>query len=114
MSDQGPVLELRLALTVDDYDQAFAFWHTAMGLPVSHSWGEGNGRGAVLMAGKATIELLAPEAAAGVDRAEIGRSSRVPIRVALEVADSRAAAERTGGSRRRNAWHGRRHAMGPS
>lgn len=94
MSDQGPVFELRLALAVDDYDKAFAFWHEALGLPVSYSWGEGDGRGSVLMAGKATVELLAPAAAAGADQAEIGQSSRVPIRVALEVADSGAAADR--------------------
>jgi len=94
MSDEGPVFELRLALTVDDFDKAFAFWREALGLPVSHAWGKGDARGAVLTAGRATVELLACEAAAGVDRVEIGRTSRVPIRVALEVADSSAAAEK--------------------
>jgi len=52
ISDQGPVFELRVALTVDDFDNAFAFWDEALGLPVSHAWDEGDARGAVLMAGK--------------------------------------------------------------
>src|SRR3954452_804981 len=94
MSNQGPVLELRLTLAVDDYDKAFAFWHEALGLPLSHSWGQGNARGAVLSPGKATVELLAPEAAAAVDRVEVGRSQRAPVRLALEVADSAATAEK--------------------
>ena len=94
MSEQGPVFELRLALTVDDYDKAFTFWHGALGLPIAESWGEGEGRGAVLAAGKATIELLAPDAAANADRVEIGRQLNQPIRLALEVGDSAAVADR--------------------
>ena len=92
MSQQSPVFELRLALTVEDYDKALAFWHERLGLPLSQSWGEGKGRGAVLAAGKATIELLAPNAAAEADRVEVGRPLNQPIRLALEVADSGAAA----------------------
>ena len=94
MSEQGPVFELRLALTVDDYDKAFTFWHDALGLPIAESWGEGEGRGAVLAAGKATIELLAPDAAADADRVEIGRQLNQPIRFALKVADAAAVADR--------------------
>src|SRR5438105_15565381 len=94
MSDQGPVFELRLALSIDDYDKAFAFWHDALGLPLSHSWGEGEARGAVLMAGKATVELLATGAAAAADQVEVGHRMGVPVRLALEVADSRAVANR--------------------
>lgn len=94
MADQGPVFELRLALTVDDFDKAFTFWRDALGLPVSHAWGEADARGAVLTAGKATVELLAAGAAAAADQIEIGRIARVPVRLALEVADSGATADR--------------------
>ena len=68
MSDESPVLEVRVALTVDDYDKAFAFWHEALGLPVSHAFGEGDARGVVLDAGRATIEILSAA------QAEVGRS----------------------------------------
>ena len=94
MSEQGPVFELCLALTVDDYDKALAFRHDALGLPVAQSWGEEERRGAVLAAGKATIELLAPDAAADADRVEIGRQLNQPIRFALKVADAAAVADR--------------------
>src|SRR4051812_13348914 len=94
MSDENPVFELRLALTVDDYEKAIAFWHDALGLPVSRAWGEGDGRGAVLAAGRATVEILSSAAAEAVDRIEVGRTMHAPLRVALEVADSAAVAER--------------------
>jgi catechol 2,3-dioxygenase-like lactoylglutathione lyase family enzyme len=94
MSDQSPVFELRVALTVDDYDQAFAFWHEALGLPVSASWGEGDGRGAVLAAGRARIEILSTAQGESVDRIEVGRKVGAPIRLALEVADSAGVANR--------------------
>jgi lactoylglutathione lyase len=88
MSDNSPVFEVRVALTVDDYDKAFAFWHEALGLPVSHAFGEGDARGVVLDAGRATIEILSAGQAEAVDRIEVGRSMRAPLRLALEVADS--------------------------
>lgn len=95
MPESGPVFELRLALTVEDLDGALAFWRDALGLPLSHSWGEGDGRGAVLNASaRATIELLTPAETEKVDRAETGRPAGAPIRLALEVADSGSLAAR--------------------
>jgi len=94
MSDESPVFELRLALTVEDYDKAFAFWHEALGLPVSHAFGDGDARGVVLDAGRATIEILSKAQAESVDLIEVGRSMRAPLRLALEVADSAGAAVR--------------------
>ena len=63
MPENGPVFELRLALTVEDLDTALAFWRDALGLPLSHSWGEGDCRGAVAVADPAG--LAARLAAAG-------------------------------------------------
>jgi len=95
MPENGPVFELRLALTVEDLDTALAFWRDALGLPLSHSWGEGDGRGAVLNASaKATIELLTPAEAEKVDRAEVGHPARAAVRLALAVADSAGLAAR--------------------
>lgn len=93
MPSESPVLELRLALTVDDYDKAVAFWHDALGLPVDHAFGEGDERGVVLDAGKATIEILSRRQAELVDQIEVGRNVGAPVRLALEVADSVAAAD---------------------
>jgi lactoylglutathione lyase len=85
---QSPVRELRLALTVADYDEAVAFYRDVLGLPVTESWDGPDGSGVVLDAGRATLELLSVTQAELVDRVEVGSRVAGPVRVALEVADS--------------------------
>lgn len=91
---EGAVSELRLALTVDDFDAALAFYREALGLPELAAWEAPDGRVAILAAGRATLELLDTGQAAKVDEIEVGRRTAGPIRIALEVADSAALAER--------------------
>jgi guanine deaminase len=89
-----PVSELRLAVTVSDFDGAIAFYRDAFGMPQLEGWATPQGRGAVLDAGRATLELLDDAQAELVDSIEVGRRVAGPIRVALEVADSAATAQR--------------------
>jgi catechol 2,3-dioxygenase-like lactoylglutathione lyase family enzyme len=89
----SPVHELRLALTVDDYDRALAFYRDAFGLPVLEEWSGKRGSGAVLGAGRATLELLSTAQADLVDEVEVGRRVAGPVRIALEVDDSANTAE---------------------
>jgi lactoylglutathione lyase len=89
MSSDSPVRELRVALTVDDYEQALAFYRDALGLPVLDDWGNG----AVLDAGRATLEVLSRQAAEHADEVEVGQRVAASVRVALEVGDSAATAE---------------------
>jgi lactoylglutathione lyase len=91
---ESPVRELRLALTVTDYDQAVAFYRDRLGLPVLESFEGPEGAGAVLDAGRATLELLSVRQAELVDRVEVGSRVAGPVRVALEVADSGQTARR--------------------
>ena len=84
----SPVEELRLAMTFDDLDAAIAFYRDALGLPVVDWWDKPNGRGIVLDAGRATIELLDARESADVDALEAGRRVSGPIRLAMRVADS--------------------------
>jgi lactoylglutathione lyase len=91
---ESPVRELRLALTVERYQEALAFYRDALGLPVTESWEGPDGSGAVLDAGRATLELLSADQAELVDRVEVGARVAGPVRVALEVADSAATAGR--------------------
>jgi lactoylglutathione lyase len=93
MTQDNPVSELRLAVTVADYAAALAFYRDALGLPVVGVWDGENGRGCALDAGRATLELLDETHAAFVDRVEVGRRVAGPIRVALRVADSAATAQ---------------------
>ena len=89
-----PVTELRLAVTVDDFDGAIAFYRDAFGLAELEAWSAPEGRGAVLEAGRATLELLDVAQAELIDSIEVGRRVAGPIRVALEVTDSAATADR--------------------
>ncbi len=85
---ESPVRELRLALTVERYGEAVAFYRDVLGLPVIEAWEGPEGSGAVLDAGRATLELLSVPQAELVDEVEVGSRVAGPVRIALEVADS--------------------------
>jgi catechol 2,3-dioxygenase-like lactoylglutathione lyase family enzyme len=101
----SPARELRVAVTVEDYQAAVRFYRDALGLPVIESWDEGHDRrGMVLAAGRATLELLSTAQTDLVDQIEVpgpdpgtGGPDRArpgpPVRLAIEVDDSAAAAE---------------------
>ena len=85
---ESPVRELRLAVTVENYEEALRFYRDALGLPVVDEWDHPDGSGAVLDAGRATLELLSVGQSDVVDRVEVGELVSGPIRLALEVEDS--------------------------
>jgi lactoylglutathione lyase len=89
-----PVHELRTAVTVADYDGVLAFYRDALGLPVIEAWEDGDARGVILDAGRATLELLSEPQAELIDRVEVGERVAGPVRLALEVNDSAATAQR--------------------
>jgi catechol 2,3-dioxygenase-like lactoylglutathione lyase family enzyme len=88
-----PANELRLALTVENYEEALAFYRDALGLPVLEVWRSPEGDVTLLDAGRATLELHEPGHAAAVDEIEVGRRVAGAVRVAFEVDDSVASAE---------------------
>jgi lactoylglutathione lyase len=91
----GPVGELRLVLTVEDFETALSFYRDTLGLEPLHAWeAEEDGRVAILAAGKATLELVDEGQARAIDLIEVGRRVAGPVRVALAVQDSGATAER--------------------
>ncbi len=92
--DGHVVHELRIALTVDDYDRAVVFYRDALGMPLREAWDRPGGRGTILEAGWATLELFDAAQAATLDDVEVGRRVSGPIRFALKVDDSAAVAER--------------------
>lgn len=91
MSD---VKELRVALTVPDFDEAVAFYRDALGLTQLEDWSSDSGRVILLDGGKATLELLDEAQAAAVDTIEVGKRVSGAVRIALEVADSEATSRR--------------------
>ena len=82
------VTELRIALTVEDFGQALAFYRDTLGLDQIADWSTGTGRVVVLDAGQATLELLDHAQAETVDAIEAGRRVSGAIRLAMKVADS--------------------------
>jgi lactoylglutathione lyase len=89
----GPVRELRVAVTAENYEEALAFYRDALGLPVVESWENEGGSGAILDAGRATLEVLSRSQVDHVDEIEAGGTPSGPVRFALEVEDSVVSAE---------------------
>jgi lactoylglutathione lyase len=90
MTDQTPVRQLRLVVTVEDYDGALAFYRDTLGLSEELAYSSPDGRVTILDAGRATLELTDPGHAEFIDRVEVGQRVAGHIRVAFEVDDSTA------------------------
>lgn len=88
------VHELRVALTVEDYERTLGFYRDELGLPLVEAWEDADGSGALLDAGRATLEVLSRSHAEKVDRIEVGEPVGAAVRLAFEVDDSAEAAER--------------------
>jgi methylmalonyl-CoA/ethylmalonyl-CoA epimerase len=90
------VKELRIVLTVPDFEQALAFYRDAVGFEQAADWSSDGGRVVLLDTGgaRATIELFDEAQAATVDEIEAGRRVSGHVRLALEVENSEEAADR--------------------
>ena len=89
------VTQLRLVVTVDNLDQALAFYRDALGLPVEMDIASDHGaRVVVLRAGRATLELSNRAQAELIDQVEVGRRVAPTLRVAFQVADTAATTDR--------------------
>ena len=65
------VTELRVALTVEDFEEALAFYRDVLGLEQVADWSSGIGRVVALDAGRATLELFDNAQAASVTRSRL-------------------------------------------
>jgi lactoylglutathione lyase len=90
----GDVEELRLVLTVSDFEAAVAIYRDALGLAQLENWSDGDAQIVLLDGGRATLELVNEEQAKMIDRVEVGTRVSGPVRIAFKVADSEATAER--------------------
>jgi len=93
-AESNGVRELRVALTVEDFEQAVTLYRDGLSLATVTAWADSRGRGIVLAAGRATLELLDEDDAAYTDIVEAGERISGPVRVALEVADVEDASRR--------------------
>ncbi|MBX9244849.1 VOC family protein [Actinotalea ferrariae] len=96
--DGSQVHELRLVMTVQDFDAAVALYRDTLGLPQAADFSGEQGRVVLLEAGRATIELVDADQAAYIDDVEVGRRVAGTLRVALGVHDAaRATGDLTAG-----------------
>ena len=82
------VHQLRLVVTVEDYDDALHFYRDVLGLPEREAFASQGGRVTVLEAGRATLELADPRQAEFIDEVEVGRRVAGHVRVAFQVDDT--------------------------
>lgn len=85
------VVQMRLVVEANDYEEAVAFYRDVLGLPEQAAFeGEGEARVAILEAGRATLEIANPAQKRMIDDVEVGRQVAPKIRIAFEVGDSAA------------------------
>nr|WP_082510061.1 VOC family protein [Leifsonia sp. Leaf325] len=93
-SAAGRVLQLRVVVEAEDFEQALAFYRDALGMPEQEAYeADGGARVVILDAGRATLEIANPAQKRMIDDVEVGRQVAPHIRLAFEVADAATVAE---------------------
>jgi lactoylglutathione lyase len=77
--------EFRVVLTVEDHEQAVAFYRDSLGLTQIADWSSDKGKVVLLDGGHATLELVDAAQAALIDQVEVGQRVAGPVRLALEI-----------------------------
>lgn len=83
----GGVRELRLILTVEDFETALRLYRDTLGLSEVPAVSSPDGRVAILDAGRATLELADAAHAAWIDDIEVGHRTAGEVRIALAIDD---------------------------
>ena len=80
-------MNLRVVLTVPDFDEAVRFYRDVLGLEQLADWSGDDRRVILLDAGHATLELFDERQAESVDRIEAGRRVSGPVRLAFATSE---------------------------
>jgi len=89
-----PVLELRVALTVADFERSIKFYCEGLGIEPAAIWNNGLGHALVLELGNASLEIFDEVQAETIDQIEAEQRISGQVRFALQVPDLKAAMER--------------------
>jgi predicted enzyme related to lactoylglutathione lyase len=79
--------ELRMVITVDDFDKVVRFYRDVVGLDVDEEWEGDGGRGIIFEGGRATLEIFDRKQKESNDVLEAGRVIDGDVRLALKVDD---------------------------
>jgi len=93
-NSKPPIFELRVALTVSDYERSIKFYCEGLGIEPAAIWNNDGGRALMLEMGKATLELFDERQAEVIDGLEAGKRVSGQIRFALQVPDLKSAMNR--------------------
>ncbi len=94
-SPSASVMQLRLVVEAEDFNEALAFYRDALGLTEQAAFqGDNDARVVILDAGRATLELCNTAQKEMIDAVEVGHPASPKIRVAFEVADTNGATTR--------------------
>lgn len=89
MTETPPVLQLRVVVEAEDYDDAVRFYRDVLGLPERITYARGgDDRVSILEAGRATLEIASPGHKKAIDAVEADGKESPRIRLAFEVTDS--------------------------
>jgi predicted enzyme related to lactoylglutathione lyase len=90
------VLQLRVIVEAEDFDEAVNFYRDALGMPEFAAFATGGeDRVAILEAGRATLEVASPAHKRAIDEIETGgEASPAAVRLAFEVTDTEGATRR--------------------
>ena len=89
-ASSGRVLQMRLVVEAEDYEEAVRFYRDVLGAAEElQVHGDGGERVTILDVGRATLEISSPEQVEMIDRVEVGRRVAPRLRVAFEVTDAR-------------------------
>jgi methylmalonyl-CoA/ethylmalonyl-CoA epimerase len=89
-----PILEMRIALTVKDYERSIKFYCEGLGIEPAAIWNNGDGKALMLNMGNATLEVFDENQAKLIDDMEAGKRISGQIRFALQVPDLESAMKR--------------------
>lgn len=88
------ILELRVAITTQDYERLVKFYCLGLGIEPAAVWNNDGGKALMLNMGNATLEIFDEHQAEVIDELEVGKRVSGQIRFALQVPDLKAAVER--------------------
>jgi len=88
------ILELRVAITTQDYERLVKFYCLGLGIEPAAVWNNDGGKALMLNMGNATLEIFDERQAEVIDELEVGKRVSGQIRFALQVPDLKAAMER--------------------
>lgn len=89
-----PILEMRVAVTTQDYERLVRFYCDGLGLEPAQLWTNGQGRAMIIEMGQATLELVDEAQAETIDQIEAERRVSGHISFAFQVPDLDAAITR--------------------